>query len=139
MIPVGGRTSYLGDVLAVVVATDRQTALAAAALVEVEYDVQRADHRSGRCGTTEQRPTRSGSSTATCCRARCMPRGDVDAALAASAHVLHEVFQTQRIEHAFLEPESTLAVPRRRRHGPRVLGRPGRVGRPRPDRRRCSA
>ena len=39
-------------------------------------------------------------------------RGDVDAALAASAHVVHEVFQTQRVEHAFLEPESTLAVPR---------------------------
>jgi aldehyde oxidoreductase len=38
-------------------------------------------------------------------------RGDVDAALAASAHTVHEVFQTQRIEHAFLEPESTLAVP----------------------------
>ena len=38
-------------------------------------------------------------------------RGDVDAALAASAHTLHEVFQTQRVEHAFLEPESTLAVP----------------------------
>ena len=39
------------------------------------------------------------------------PGGDVDAALAASAHTVHEVFQTQRIEHAFLEPESTLAVP----------------------------
>ena len=38
-------------------------------------------------------------------------RGDVEAALAASAHVVEEVFQTQRIEHAFLEPESTLAVP----------------------------
>jgi xanthine dehydrogenase molybdenum-binding subunit len=38
-------------------------------------------------------------------------RGDVDAALEASAHTVHEVFQTQRIEHAFLEPESTLAVP----------------------------
>ena len=38
-------------------------------------------------------------------------RGDVDAALAVSAHTLHEVFQTQRVEHAFLEPESTLAVP----------------------------
>ena len=38
-------------------------------------------------------------------------RGDVDAALAASAHTVHEVFQTQRIEHAFLEPESTVAVP----------------------------
>jgi aldehyde oxidoreductase len=36
---------------------------------------------------------------------------DADAALAASAHTVHEVFQTQRVEHAFLEPESTLAVP----------------------------
>ena len=35
----------------------------------------------------------------------------MDAALGASAHVVHEVFRTQRIEHAFLEPESTLAVP----------------------------
>ncbi len=38
-------------------------------------------------------------------------RGDVDAAFGASAHVVHDVYQTQRIEHAFLEPESTLAVP----------------------------
>jgi aldehyde oxidoreductase len=39
-------------------------------------------------------------------------RGDVDMALAASAFVVDEVFATQRIEHAFLEPESTLAVMR---------------------------
>src|SRR5437016_3825697 len=36
-IPEGGRTSYLGDVLAFVVANDRATARAAAELVEVEY------------------------------------------------------------------------------------------------------
>src|SRR4029453_3533387 len=39
------------------------------------------------------------------------PRGDVGAPLGTSAHTVHEVFQTQRIDHAFLEPESTLAVP----------------------------
>ena len=38
-------------------------------------------------------------------------RGDVDEALARSAHVARQTFQTQRIDHAFLEPESTLAVP----------------------------
>jgi xanthine dehydrogenase molybdenum-binding subunit len=38
-------------------------------------------------------------------------RGDVDAALAGAAHVLTETFQTQFIEHAFLEPESSLACP----------------------------
>ena len=39
MIPVGGRTSYAGDVLAIVVAETRQQARAAAELVEVSYDV----------------------------------------------------------------------------------------------------
>ena len=37
-------------------------------------------------------------------------RGNVDDALASSAHQVHEIFQTQRVEHAYLEPESTLAV-----------------------------
>ncbi|MCH7789941.1 MAG: molybdopterin-dependent oxidoreductase, partial [Acidobacteria bacterium] len=38
-------------------------------------------------------------------------RGDVDAALSGATHVVRETFQTQRIDHAFVEPESTLAVP----------------------------
>ena len=38
-------------------------------------------------------------------------RGDADAALAASAHVVSGTWQTQRIEHLFLEPESALAEP----------------------------
>ena len=36
-IPEGGRTSYLGDVLAIVVADSRETAREAAKLVEVTY------------------------------------------------------------------------------------------------------
>jgi xanthine dehydrogenase molybdenum-binding subunit len=38
-------------------------------------------------------------------------RGDVDAAFAQCVHIVEQEFSTQRIEHAFLEPESTLAVP----------------------------
>jgi xanthine dehydrogenase molybdenum-binding subunit len=38
-------------------------------------------------------------------------RGDVDAALVASAHVIEATFNTQPIDIAFLEPESCLAVP----------------------------
>jgi xanthine dehydrogenase molybdenum-binding subunit len=109
LIPVGGRTSYAGDVLAVVVAETRQQARRAAALVEVEYEVHRPvtdavaaidDHEIAVWGTDSNVLSRSQ-----------YRRGDVDVALAASAHVVHEVFQTQRIEHAFLEPEATLAVP----------------------------
>ncbi|WP_281745004.1 selenium-dependent xanthine dehydrogenase [Thermanaerovibrio acidaminovorans] len=36
-------------------------------------------------------------------------RGDVDEALAKSAHVVTRVYKTQRVDHAFMEPESALA------------------------------
>ena len=109
LIPVDGQTSCAGDVLAVVVADTRQNARAAAALVDIDYEVLRPvvdpvaaldDPDIAVWGTD--------SNTLSVSEYR---RGDVDAALADAAHVVHEVFQTQRIEHAFLEPESTLAVP----------------------------
>ena len=60
-------------------------------------------------------------------------RGDADAALAGAAHVVSRRFRTQFIEHAFLEPESSLAAPRGRRAA-RLLAGPGHLGRPPPDR-----
>jgi xanthine dehydrogenase molybdenum-binding subunit len=45
-------------------------------------------------------------------------RGDVDAALAASAHVIEATFDTQPVDIAFLEPESCLVVPQQ--HGVKV-------------------
>jgi xanthine dehydrogenase molybdenum-binding subunit len=109
MIPEGGRTSYAGDVLAVVVAGTRQQARAAAALVDVDYDVLRplADP----AAAVDDAEIAVWGTDSNVLSVSEYARGDVDAALAASAHVVHEVFQTQRIEHAFLEPEATLAVP----------------------------
>jgi xanthine dehydrogenase molybdenum-binding subunit len=108
-VPVGGRTSYLGDVLAIVVAETREIARRAASLVEVDYAplvpitdpaVAVASAEDAVWGLDGNVLSRSAYA-----------RGDVDTELSASAHVVHEVFQTQRVEHAFLEPESTLAVP----------------------------
>ncbi|MBL6630156.1 MAG: molybdopterin-dependent oxidoreductase [Actinomycetota bacterium] len=107
-IPVGGRTSYLGDVLALVVATDRVTARRAAQLIEVGYaplepitdPVRALDAEDAVWGLEGNRLSTSA-----------YVRGDVDAGLAAATHVVSERFQTQRIDHAFVEPESTLAVP----------------------------
>ena len=110
IVPEGGRTSYAGDVLAVVIAETRRAARAAVPLVEVDYAVLEpltdpiAALEAGEIavwGTDSNLLSRSAYA-----------RGDVDAALAASEHTVHEVFETQRVEHAFLEPESTLAVPR---------------------------
>ena len=111
MIPVGGRTSYLGDVLAVVVAEDRETARRAAALVDVDYCVLRAiTDPVGAVAESETEDAVWGLEGNRLSLTH-YERGDVDAALAASAHVVRETFRTQRIEQAFLEPESTLAVP----------------------------
>ena len=108
-IPEGGRTSYLGDVLAIVVAEDRETALRAAGLIDVEY-------RPLAPFTNAEKALASDEDAVWGLDGNVLShssyqRGDVDVALASSTHTIHEVFTTQRVEHAFLEPESTLAVP----------------------------
>jgi xanthine dehydrogenase molybdenum-binding subunit len=109
MIPIGGRTSYAGDVLAVVVAETRQQARAATELVRVGYQPLRPI-------TDPVEAVRSseiavwGTNDNVLSVSR-YSRGDVESALSRSAHVVSETFETQRIEHAFLEPESTVAVP----------------------------
>lgn len=110
MIPQGGRTSYLGDVLAIVVAHDRATAVRAADLVRVEYKVHEPKTDPVRTVTDKEDAVwgLEGNILST----SSYQRGDVDTALETSAHLVKETFQTQRIEHAFLEPESTLAVPK---------------------------
>ncbi|MEZ5232956.1 MAG: molybdopterin cofactor-binding domain-containing protein [Acidimicrobiales bacterium] len=110
LVPVGGQTSYAGDVLAIVVAETRRQARAAAALVQVDYDVL-APVTDVDAALAEGAPIAVWGTDTNVLSVSQYERGDVDAALAASAHTVHETFQTQRIEHAFLEPESTVAVP----------------------------
>jgi xanthine dehydrogenase molybdenum-binding subunit len=109
MIPVGGRTSYRGDVLAVVVAEDMLTAREAADLVEVEYNVL-APFTDADAALVADEDAVWGLDGNVLSESK-YARGDVDVAIATAAHVVHEVFTTQRVEHAFLEPESTVAVP----------------------------
>ena len=108
-IPEGGRTSYLGDVLAVVVAGDRETARHAAMLVDIEY-VPLAPFSDPVVAVGSDEDAVWGLD-GNVLSVSAYSRGDVEAALAESAHVVDDVYQTQRIEHAFVEPESTLAVP----------------------------
>ena len=108
-IPEGGRTSYLGDVLAIVVADSRETAREASKLVDVTYQPLRPiTDASAAIDDPEDAVWQLEGNVLS---RSVYARGDVDAALAGSVHTVHEVFQTQRVEHAFLEPESTVAVP----------------------------
>lgn len=108
-IPEGGRTSYLGDVLAIAVAEDRQTARKAASMVEVTYRELRPI--SDPVAAIEDREDAVWGLSGNVLSVSKYTRGNFEEAFAASKYQVHEVFQTQRVEHAFLEPESTLAVP----------------------------
>ncbi len=109
MIPVGGRTSYAGDVLAVVVADTKERARAAADSVHITYQVHTPI--TDPAHAIDSKEIAVWGTDSNVLSVSSYARGDVQAAIAASANVVSETFQTQRIEHAFLEPESTLAVP----------------------------
>lgn len=107
-IAEGEETRYVGDVLAFVVATDVRAARRAADLIEIDYEVRtpltspdealKPDapqiHAKGNLLSRSQ-----------------LVRGEPDAVLAKSAHVIEHTWQTQCIEHMFLEPEACLASP----------------------------
>jgi xanthine dehydrogenase molybdenum-binding subunit len=105
----GEEVRCVGDVIAAVAAVDRHAARAAAALVEVEYEVlpavldPQAALAPGAPQVNPRHPNRLSHSS--------IRRGNADEALAASAHVVSGTWQTQRVEHLYLEPESALAEP----------------------------
>ncbi|HXP22119.1 MAG TPA: selenium-dependent xanthine dehydrogenase [Streptosporangiaceae bacterium] len=110
LVAVGETTRYVGDVIALVAASDRTAAREAAALVDVSYDVLEpvTSPAQAMSGGAPRLHSHAPGNVLSVSQVR---RGDVDAALAGAEHVLTETFQTQFIEHAFLEPESSLAYP----------------------------
>ena len=108
LVAVAETTRFVGDVLAVVVADTQHHARTAAAAVEVEYEVlDPVDSPEAALAANAPR-IHPGGNLLEVCR---FSRGDVDAALDAAAFVVEETYSTQRIEHAFLEPEASLASP----------------------------
>lgn len=107
LVAEGEEVRCVGDVLAVVAAEDEATARAAAKLVRVEYEpltpvLEPEDALKD--GAPRVNPDYPNLLSKTVVK-----RGDVDDALAKSAHVVNETWRTQRIEHLYLEPESALA------------------------------
>ena len=108
LVAAGEETRCVGDVLALVVADSMRTAREAAGRVKIDYEVRQpiTDPRDA----LEPDAHRVHSDGNLLSRS-VIVRGDVDQALAASAHVVEHEFTTQRVEHLFLEPEACLAVP----------------------------
>ena len=105
----GEEVRCVGDVLAAIAADSASTARLAATLVAVDYEtlppvLDPAESIKPEAAQVNPKHANILSTTR-------FARGDVDAALAASAHVVTGTWATQRIEHLFLEPEAALAVP----------------------------
>ncbi len=109
MIAEGQTTNYIGDVLAGVVAADEETARRAAELIEVEYDVLEpiTDVLEAAKEGAERVHPDSPNVLENCV----IKRGDVGSDLANSAFVARGTYQTQPIEHGFLELECAVARP----------------------------
>lgn len=109
MIGEGEITRYIGDVLAGVVAEDDETARLAASLIRVDYEIlepvtdvfeavkDQITVHPGRSNVLENCIVRRG--------------GDIEHALLQSEITASGKFETQRIEHAFLETEAAVALP----------------------------
>ncbi len=108
MVAEGEITRYIGDVMAVVVADTQFRARLAADAVAVSYQVLEPVTDPFEAMDPNSPLVHEGGNLLEVCA---FSRGDVDTALATSDHVITETFTTQRIEHAFLEPEACLAVP----------------------------
>lgn len=108
MIDIGEITNYVGDVICLVAADNRDNAYKARDLVKVEYEVLPCV-KSPFEAMKEDAPLvhEDGNLLGH----TCVDRGDVDKALENSDFVLSEHFETPWTEHAFLEPECAVAVP----------------------------
>ncbi|MEK6676324.1 MAG: selenium-dependent xanthine dehydrogenase [Planctomycetota bacterium] len=107
-IAEGEETRYVGDVLAFVIATDMVTARKAADAVSIDYEVREpltTPEDALHPDAPRIHPKGNLLSRAA------LTRGDVDQNLARSAHVIEHTWQTQCIEHLFLEPEASIAWP----------------------------
>ncbi|OLN32694.1 selenium-dependent xanthine dehydrogenase [Desulfosporosinus metallidurans] len=108
LVSVGEETRYIGDAIALVAAQTKKQAREALALIEVEYEELEpilsptealADH------APSIHPKGNLLSTTL------IKRGNAQEELAKSAHVVTNRYSTPPTEHAFMEPESALAIP----------------------------
>ena len=108
LVAVGEETRYVGDAIALVAADTRAQAKAAVARIRLELEELPAqvDPRRAQDEDAPRLHPKGNLLARTVLR-----RGDVDKAMAEAAHIIQQTFRTPETEHAFMEPESALAIP----------------------------
>jgi xanthine dehydrogenase molybdenum-binding subunit len=108
LVAPGEETGFIGDALALVVADTRAQAQAAARAVTVAYEVLEPVTGVDAALAPGAPRLRAKGNVLSVSKAK---KGDAEAAFASCAYVHEAVYQTQFIEHAYMETEAALAVP----------------------------
>ena len=108
MIAVGETTRYVGDVLAVVVAETDASAREAVALIDIDYDVLEPVTDMHAAMQAESPSIHEGGNVLS---QSITNRGDLKRSMAEATYTSHGVYETQMIEHGFMEPEASVAYP----------------------------
>ena len=113
-VAIGETTCCVGDMLALVVADTMFHARQAAERVDVEYEVYPPVTDPFEALAPDAPQVHAPGNLhvhPNLLETTAFSRGDVDAALARSTHVIERTFATQPVDPAFLEPEACLALP----------------------------
>ncbi len=118
MIAAGETTRYVGDVLAIVVAESDEIAREAVALIDIDYDVLEPVTDMHAAMLEDSPSIHEGGNVLS---QSITNRGDLEQSMAESAYTTTGVYETQMIEHGFMEPEACVAYPQGDRGGIEVL------------------
>jgi aldehyde oxidoreductase len=110
MIAEGETTAYIGDVLACVVAETDAIAREAVALIKIDYEVLEPIIDAHKAMQPDS-PRVHSKLDSNILSVSITNRGDVEQSKAESAYIAHGIYQTQMIEHGFMEPEVCIAYP----------------------------
>ena len=109
MIGLGETTRYVGDVLACVVAETDAIAREAVELIEIDYEVLEPVTDMHLALKADSPSVHEGGNVLS---QSITNRGDLETAVAEASYTAHGVYETQMIEHGFMEPEASIAYPR---------------------------
>ncbi|MBK8782204.1 MAG: molybdopterin-dependent oxidoreductase [Anaerolineales bacterium] len=108
MVGVGERVRYVGDALAIVAAESQEIAEQASALIEAEFDLQPVITNAVMAREEGVPQIHEKGNLLKHIKVR---KGDMDTGFAESDVVLEHTFHTPATDHAFIEPECSIAVP----------------------------
>jgi xanthine dehydrogenase molybdenum-binding subunit len=108
LVGLGERIRYVGDALALVAAETQEIADRAAALITAEFDFQPVITDPVQARREDVQPIHPSGNLLKHIKVR---KGDIERGFAESDVTLEHTFHTPMMEHAFMEPECSIAVP----------------------------